>query len=167
MAELDRKVAETKRIRLPLVLPALILVLALFLGMGANRPTETSAAWTSQQTTSGSFSAATIGQVKNFQCIDSKSLLGTGLLGIQVLLTWERPPGAEELPITYEILRNGSLYSTTNDLSYTYQASLSLSLGFTLAVRPKIDGSLWGGTAVTQQINTISLIVPLYFSCAT
>lgn len=144
----------------------LVLVMACTALVGT-RAATTLAAWQDRTLATAQFSAATLGRVENFQCHDSQSLLGTGLLANQVRFAWEVPKGFQGKALTYEIYRGQTLQATTKNLQYVYNATLSLNLGYTFTIRPKLDSTSWVGDSVSQRVNSIGVLVPLYMACGT
>ncbi|MGZ2223860.1 hypothetical protein [Glutamicibacter nicotianae] len=156
----------SRKIRRKLWASAMILLLAGTTLVGT-RAATTMAAWQERTLSSARFSAAALGQVQNFQCHDSESLLGTGLLANQVRYEWEAPAGFEDNALTYEIYRGQTLQATTKNTQYIYTTTLSLNLGYTFTIRPRLDSTSWVGDSVSQRINSIGLVVPLYLACGT
>lgn len=154
------------RIRRNLWASGVVLLLACTAFVGT-RAATTVAAWQERTVASARFSAATLGQVQNFQCYDSESLLGTGLLANQVRFEWDAPAGFEDNALTYEIYRGQTLQATTKNTQYLYTTTLSLNLGYTFTIRPKLDSTSWVGASVSQRVNSIGLVVPLYMACGT
>ncbi|MGH3654723.1 hypothetical protein [Glutamicibacter sp.] len=145
----------------------MVLLLLACVALVGIRAATTMAAWQDRTLASARFSAATLDRVQNFQCYDSESLLGTGLLANQVRFEWEAPAGFEGKALTYEIYRGQTLQTTTKNTQYVYSTTLSLNLGYTFTIRPKLDSTSWVGPSVSQRVNSIGLIVPLYMACGT
>ena len=146
----------------------------LLIAVGLCSAKSSDAAWATAKTASGSFTAAKVPSVENFQCIDSKSLLGTGLLPNSVKLQWERPKGLDDVPLEYVVSwKHTGLLTTdgsaiTSDLSYVYQGPklslVTLGVHFTVTARP--IGSTWIGRPVNVDVSSIGLlIINVYLDC--
>lgn len=155
---------------------AVVLIMFLFaLGAVNTRVASTSASWQDTSMARGEFSAADIGPIRNLQCIDSESLLGTGLVQSQVQLTWQPPAGLEDVPLEYTVswqhsgILGTSGSATTTRLDYTYTAPrlqlLTLNVNFTVTARP--IGSTWVGDPSSTSASSVGLlIINVYMDCA-
>lgn len=128
----------------------------------------TDAAWTDQGSATSSFTAGTVGAVRNLTCTDSRGLLG--LFNNQLRLDWDRPAGIpSDVPVTYTVTWNGGTLGSQGTAnvtspSYLYTAApqlLSLSLTFT--IRPTVG--TWQGDTVTLVVSQLVVLLSVVLRC--
>ena len=137
--------------------------LALALLGGAGALSDTDAAWTDEERATASFTAGTLGPVRNLRCTDSR-IVEVGLLKNQVRMDWDPPaqlPG--DVPMEYRVSwreagllfpRSGS--TTVSGTSHVVEASDSLlNLALTVTVEPLVGS--WVGDAESKSALSASL----------
>ncbi|OAV52150.1 hypothetical protein [Enteractinococcus helveticum] len=126
-------------------------------------PQSTDAEWNQGHHASGTFQAANIGPLRNFQCDASNTLLTT-----RVDLRWDTPAELVGEDVTYEVSWEGSglLSGSGGPIEvrgnqYTYRQTLLtgvLDFGVDFTVVPKLANTRWAGESSYASANGFTLL---------
>lgn len=128
---------------------------ALALLGGAGALSDTDAAWTDEERATASFTAGTLGPVRNLRCTDG--VIDVELLPNRVRMEWDPPAQPpDDVTMKYRVSWRGSDPIIVSKTSHVVEASGSLlNLALTVTVEPFIDS--WVGDAERKSALSASI----------